>query len=76
VSKITVYQFRMYDAANDEMRKSRRWATRERIEWLRGEVLEQTATEVDASLVGAEIEGMTGRDFNPRAIVGVQRQVY
>jgi hypothetical protein len=75
MSTITVYQFRIYDAANDEMRKSRRWATRERIEWLHGEVLEHTTVEIDAALVGSEIEGMTVRDFDPHALVGFQRQV-
>ncbi len=75
MNKVTIYQFRIYDAANDEMRKSRRWATREKIEWLRGEALENTATEVDASLVGSEIAGMTHRDFNPHKLSGFQRQV-
>jgi hypothetical protein len=30
-----------------------------------GVVLEHTATEVDASLVGGEIEGLTVRGFDP-----------
>ena len=56
VRDVTIYQFRLYEAANDEMRKSRRWATREKIEWLHGEILE---------FVGSEIFGMTERDFDP-----------
>ena len=66
MNRITVYPFTIYDATNDEMRQSRRWATRERIEWLGGEILEVTATEVDTSVVGTEIEGMTERGFDPR----------
>jgi hypothetical protein len=68
----------MYDVANDEMRKSRRWATRERIEWLGGEILEDTGVEVDSSLVGSEVEGMTARGFSPRSQLhaGFQRQAY
>jgi hypothetical protein len=53
---------------------SRRWATRERIDWLHGEVLEHTAVEVDAQLIGGEIEGMSTINFDPRALVGFQRQ--
>jgi hypothetical protein len=75
LSKITIYQFTIYDVANDECRKSRRWATREAIEWLRGTVLEDTATQVDSSVVGAEIAGMTARGFEPRRRTGFQQQV-
>jgi hypothetical protein len=66
-----VYQFRMHDIANDENRKSRRWATREAIEWLRGQVLEETETDVDPSVLDSN--GMTERDYNPHALKGFQR---
>jgi hypothetical protein len=72
---VTVYQFGIYDVANDEMRKSRRWATREKIQRLRGEILEATAAEVDASVVGRQIDGMTDRNFDPHRQTGLQRQV-
>lgn len=75
MSKVTIYQFEIYDVANDEMRKSRRWATRQTIEWLGGKVLEQTATEVDASAVGSEIAGMTEKGFDPHKHTGFQRTV-
>jgi hypothetical protein len=75
MSTIKVYQFRMYDASNDEMRKSRRYATRERIDWLRGEVIEGTGVEIDATLLGSEVEGMTARDFDPHRQTDFQRQV-
>lgn len=29
MAKVTVFQFESYDAANDQMVKSRRWGTRE-----------------------------------------------
>jgi hypothetical protein len=76
MSTVKIYQFRVFDITNDEMRKSRRWATRERIEWLHGEVLEDTGVEVDSSLVGRDIEGMTARNFDPHKLTGLQRQVY
>ena len=76
MSKVTVYQFTLYDIANDENRKSRRWAIRETIELLGGTILEDTATEVDSSCVGTEIGGMTVRNFDPHRRTGFQQQVY
>jgi hypothetical protein len=75
MGKITVYRFKKYDISNDENRQSRRWATREAIERIGGEVLEDTATEVDPSAVGTEIDGMTERNFDPHPRTGVQTQV-
>lgn len=66
VSKVTVYQFTKYDIRVDANTKSRRWATREAIERVCGAVLEHTATEVDPSVLGGEIDGMTERNFDPR----------
>jgi len=60
--------------SNDEMRKSRRWATRDRIEWLHGQVLEETAVEVDSFLVGRDIEGMTARNFDPHKHVSISAE--
>lgn len=75
MSKVTVYQFTIYEIANDASRKSFRWATREAIKWAGGHVLEDTAIEVDASDVGAEIKGMTARGYDPYRVIGFQRQV-
>lgn len=77
MGKVTVYQFTKYDINIDENIKSRRWATREAITRVGGEVLEDTAMEVDDSVLGKEIDGMTDRNFNPypRAPGGAQRQV-
>ena len=63
MDKVTVYKWQHYDE-HDNMRISRRLATRETAE-KHGAVIEGTGIEVDASAVGGEIEGMTARDFNP-----------
>jgi hypothetical protein len=50
------------------MRKARRWATRKAINRHKSaEILEETATEVDASAVSSN--GVTGLDFDPRAAI-------
>jgi len=68
-----VYRFTVYDVTNDESRVSRRWATREAIEWARGHALEETETEVESSVLDSN--GMTERGFDPHASKGFQRQV-
>ena len=69
MARVTVYRFRVYDVLSDQMRLSRRMATRESINGIaRGEVLEKTAVEVEDSAVGTEIPGMTAIDFRPPAI--------
>jgi hypothetical protein len=70
--KVTIYQFTVYDISQDEMRRSRRWGTREAIERIRsGSVLEETATEVEGSCL--DDNGMTQRDFNPSRSSDLQR---
>jgi hypothetical protein len=46
MSKVTVYQFTIYDIRSDEPVKSRRWGTRASIDSLRGAPFEDTAKEV------------------------------
>jgi hypothetical protein len=75
MSKVKVYRFTVYDITTDENRRSRRWATREAIERAHGDVLDDTVTEVDSSVLGDEIDGMTARDFDPHPRTGFQRQV-
>ena len=60
MSKITVYQYVMLDPF--QRRKARRWGTREE---QFAEILEETATEVDASAVDSL--GFTQLDFDPRS---------
>jgi hypothetical protein len=68
-----VYRFTIYNVKNDESIRSRRWATREAIEWAHGHALEETETEVDATVLDSN--GMTESDFDPHALKGFQRQV-
>ena len=72
---LTIFRFRKYNISSDENQISRRWATREAIARIGGEPFEDTAVEVDASLLGREIDGMTDRGFDPRSRSGFQRQV-
>ncbi len=75
MSKVTIYQFTKYDISVDGNTKSRRWATREAIERVGGNVLEDTATEVDPSVLGKEIDGMSERNFDPHPRTAFQAQV-
>ena len=49
-----VYFFRKYDINNDEFIRSKRPATREAIDRVRGEVLEDTAIQIDDSEVDGD----------------------
>jgi hypothetical protein len=75
LSNVTVYRFRKYNISSDGYDVSRRWGTREAIERVCGEVLEDTAAEVDEAVVATDIEGMTVRGFDPRPRTDFQRQV-
>ena len=76
MSKITIYQFQVYSVINDNLQKSRRWGTRDAIERIAGgEILEDTATEVDESAIASDITGLTIIDFNPPRRMGFQTKV-
>lgn len=49
MQKVTVYYFTCYDIRSDEILRSKRPATLEAITRCKGEVLKDTAQEVDAS---------------------------
>jgi hypothetical protein len=73
---VTIYQFEVYRIDSDEVMKSRRWGTREAIiEIAHGRVLEESAIEVDESVVASDIHGFTVRDFNPQPCSGFQTSV-
>jgi hypothetical protein len=73
---VTIYQFEVYQVQTDETVKSRRWGTREAIlELAHGQVVEDTAMEVDQSIVESDIRGFTLRDFNPHPRHGFQTRV-
>jgi hypothetical protein len=72
---VTIYQFTLYDITTDGTRKSMRWGTREAIARLGGELLEETAVQVDDGVLGEEVPGLTERGFNPHWQTGPQTQV-
>jgi hypothetical protein len=59
-----VFRFRMWDVANDRFTLSSRWATRERVDQIGGEVV-GGGVEVNDEYVGGEIAGMTVCGFDP-----------
>jgi hypothetical protein len=64
VSRITVYQFIIYDGWNDEFRLSSRWATHDAIENTKvGIIHEHTETLIDQAHL--DKNGMTARGFDP-----------
>jgi hypothetical protein len=71
MATVNVHRFRLYDINSDSYVLSRRWATRDVIERLGGEIVGAPAVEVDASAVASEsdIEGMTLPDYDP--VMGV-----
>jgi uncharacterized protein with FMN-binding domain len=75
MSKVTIYRFKLYNITIDESRESRRWATLEAIERIHGEVLKDTATQVDASAVATDEAGMTVVGFDPHPRIGFQTAI-
>jgi hypothetical protein len=75
MAKVTVYQFTNYDIASDHVIKSRRWGTREAIEFIKANVIENTAVEVDDSVLGRQVPGLSEIGFNPLAVKGFPTQV-
>jgi hypothetical protein len=65
---VTICQFEVYRIDSDEVVKSRRCGTRNAIiEIAHGRVQEDTAREVDESIVASDIQGLTERNFDPDA---------
>jgi len=75
MSKVTIFQFTIYDVRSDEKQKSRRWGTLEGIKGVGGQALEDTGTEVDASEVGSEVPGLTVRNFRLYSPEGFQNSM-
>ncbi|MBL6612397.1 MAG: hypothetical protein ISS15_21085 [Alphaproteobacteria bacterium] len=75
MSRVTVYRWTKYDISNDERKVSRRYGTREAVARVGGEVIENSGIEIDQSAVGAEIDGMTARNFDANPRTGFQSQV-
>lgn len=66
-SKVKVYRFKRYDIQNDEYQVSRRWGTLDGIKAVCGVALQETETQIDAALIGKEVDGLTDRNFDPHA---------
>jgi hypothetical protein len=54
---------------------ARRWGTREAIDFIRANILEGTAVEVDDGLLGRQVPGLSEIGFNPHAAIGFPNQV-
>lgn len=65
MAKVTVYRFKSYDIAKDEIKTSRRWVTKAAIEEAGGQVIAEAAAEVESSSLGGEVTGMTEHDWWP-----------
>jgi len=64
---VKIYQFEVYDIQTDLTKRSRRWGTLDGIENTKvaTRVLRETETEVDASVIGISVAGLTEIDFIP-----------
>ncbi|HEY3917658.1 MAG TPA: hypothetical protein VGL83_07680 [Stellaceae bacterium] len=67
MATVKIHRFRLYDINSDAYHLSRRWATRDVIELLGGQIVASPAAEVDASVVGSDIDGMTIPGYDPFA---------
>lgn len=72
----TVYRFQTWDITTDRFQVSQRWATKESIERVGGEIISD-GVELDDRFLGAEVDGMTARSFDARnpPQAGFQRTV-
>ena len=76
MATVTIYRFDVYEISSDSVRRSRRWGTRDAIERIAcGRVVEETALEVDESVIESDIPGFTVIDFNPKPRVGFQTRI-
>ena len=66
MSKVTIYRYKVVDTDRGKPRLARRWGTRAAIASLGwADILENTATEVDNSVLNAG--GFTPLDFDPKS---------
>jgi hypothetical protein len=62
MAKKRVFRYRVYDVTKDDYVISTRMATREKIHLIQAEVLPDTETKIDSSLLE---DGWTKKDFDP-----------
>jgi hypothetical protein len=67
VAKVTVYNVKIHDLATDKFVISRRMATYEGAKIMHGEIVEESATEIDEADL-EKGEPWTPRDFIPQAL--------
>jgi hypothetical protein len=67
VAKVTVYDVKIHDLATDKFVISRRMATHVGAKIMHGEVMEESATEIDEADL-EKGEPWTPRDFIPQAL--------
>jgi len=72
---VTVYRFKKFDIVSDCFQFSRRWGTPEAIAAVDCTIIREQSAEVDVSVLGPEIPGMTAMDFNPHQRTGFQTSV-
>jgi hypothetical protein len=63
MAKVKVYKFKNYDINKDESPVAARMATRKFIQMARGQIIEGTVREIDASLLDGN--GQAPIDFQP-----------
>jgi hypothetical protein len=64
MGKVTIYQYMVLDTNRVELRKARRWGTRQAIERLKdADLIEGSAALVDAAVLN--VGGFTELDFDP-----------
>jgi hypothetical protein len=67
MAKVTIYQFEVYDIQSDQIVKSKRWGTAKGINKIAcDQMLEDTAAEVDDSVIYSDIHGFTPIGFDPQ----------
>jgi hypothetical protein len=76
MERVTIYKFQVYDVHTDDMRESSRWGTLSAIEKIPGaQILGQTKTDVDPSVIASDIRGLTAKGWNPPSPNLVQSSV-
>ena len=64
MAKVTVYRVKVYDMYNDEYKLSTRMATRDGAAVMRGDIIEDSATEIEDSRLESG-EQWTPKNFTP-----------
>lgn len=66
MGKVKIFPFSKFDISTDEIKVSTRWGTEEAIARIGG-IKRGMGMTVDESVILSDIEGLTARNFNPKA---------